>query len=113
MRISLARLMGRTMTFGGALANGLDRRVPAAPGGRGYLYSDRCIIAIIAASVGIVYYMLRRATSRIADGRATSEDAKVVNATDAGAVARARRHEAAIVPTMRGRERHRARRRQG
>src|SRR5579859_6809526 len=81
MRTSLARLMGRTMTFGGTLAAGPGAARPRrARGVRLYLTLIAGILAIIAGSVGIVYYMLRPATLRIAVGPASSEDARVVNA---------------------------------
>src|SRR5437868_366665 len=81
MRIRLAQLMGRTMTFGGTLANGPG---PARPrrsrGVRLYLTLIAGLLAIVAGSVGIVYYMLRPATLRIAVGPAVSDDMKVINA---------------------------------
>jgi TRAP transporter TAXI family solute receptor len=81
MRISLARLMGRTMTFGGTLANGPGPARPRrARGVRLYLTLIAGVLAIIAGSVGIVYYMLRPATLRIAVGPAVSDDMKVINA---------------------------------
>ena len=81
MRISLARLMGRTMTFGGTLANGPGPARPRrARGVRLYLTLIAGVLAIVAGSVGIVYYMLRPATLRIAVGPAVSDDMKVINA---------------------------------
>src|SRR5258708_3244450 len=81
MKLSLARLLGRTMTLGETLANGAGPARPRrARGVRLYLTLIAGILAIIAGSVGIVYYMLRPATLRIAVGPASSEDTKVVNA---------------------------------
>jgi TRAP transporter TAXI family solute receptor len=81
MRTSLARLLGRTMTLSGTLADGpVAARPRRASGVRLYLTLIAGILAIIAGSVGIGYYMLRPATLRIAVGPANSEDAKVINA---------------------------------
>src|SRR5579871_1545949 len=81
MRMSLARLMGRSMTLGGTLANGPGPARPRrATGVRLYLTLIAGILAIIAGSIGIAYYMLRPATLRIAVGPSMSDDTKVVNA---------------------------------
>ena len=81
MKLSLARLMGRTLTFGGTLANGPGPTRPRrARGVRLYLTLIAGILAIVTGSVGIVYYMLRPATLRIAVGPQTSDDMKVINA---------------------------------
>src|SRR5436305_3887445 len=84
MKLSLARLLGRSMTLGTTLGETLPNgagptRPRRARGVRLYLTLIAGILAIIAGSVGIVYYMLRPATLRIAVGPANSEDAKVVN----------------------------------
>ena len=85
MKLSLARLLGRSMTLGQTvgetLANGSGPARPRrARGVRLYLTLIAGILAIIAGSIGIVYYMLRPATLRIAVGPANSDDVKVVNA---------------------------------
>ena len=72
MKLSLARLLGRSMTgvttLGEALATGAGPARPRrARGVRLYLTLIAGILAIIAGSVGIVYYMLRPAL-RIAVG---------------------------------------------
>lgn len=51
-----------------------------ASGVRLYLTLIAGVMAIIAGSVGIVYYMLRPATLRIAVGPPSSDDTKVINA---------------------------------
>jgi len=83
MKLSLARLLGRSMAIGETVANA-NGSGPARPrrarGVRLYLTLIAGILAIIAGSVGIVYYMLRPATLRIAVGPANSDDVKVVNA---------------------------------
>jgi TRAP transporter TAXI family solute receptor len=81
MKLSLARLLGRSMTLGETLASGAGPARPRrARGVRLYLTLIAGILAIVAGSVGIVYYMLRPATLRIAVGPANSDDVKVINA---------------------------------
>src|SRR5258708_6383663 len=81
MKMSLARLFGRSMTLGETLASGSGPARPRrAKGVRLYLTLIAGILAIIAGSVGIVYYTLRPATLRIAVGPATSDDMKVITA---------------------------------
>src|SRR5213595_3329055 len=79
MKLSLQRLMGRTLTSG-ASAGGTAAPRRRASGFRLYLTLIAGILAIVAGSVGIVYYMLRPAILRIAVGPQTSDDLKVINA---------------------------------
>jgi TRAP transporter TAXI family solute receptor len=80
MKLNLPHLMGRTMTTGafvGATAVARPRRGSSV---RNYLMLIAGILAIVAGTSGVIFYMLRPATLRIAVGPATSDDAKVIAA---------------------------------
>jgi len=78
MKPSLQRLMGRTLTSGSGIPAG-PARTKRASGIRLYLTLIAGILAIVAGSIGIAYYMLRPVTLRIAVGPQNSEDMKVVS----------------------------------
>src|SRR5204862_7684316 len=80
MKLGLQRLMGRTLTSGALAGGTAPARQRRASGFRLYLTLIAGILAIVAGSVGIAYYMLRPATLRIAVGPQTSDDLKVINA---------------------------------
>jgi len=78
MKLNLTRLMGRTMATGAVV--GATSRPRRGGSVRLQLMLVAGILAIVTGVSGLVYYMLRPATLRVAVGPATSDDLKVISA---------------------------------
>ena len=78
MKLSLKRLIGRSMTGGTHLAEPPKPTSPRSAARQTMLVSLALVLAVIGALAGSYYFAMRPVTLKIAVGPANSEDLKVV-----------------------------------